>query len=78
MALLAICHVTVYKTEDNLVAAFLFIGLQCEQSIRKHSLLPSQKKKVQETFTSEVIYSATFLAVVAYLKHFFIQLKNLC
>jgi len=36
--------ITAYKTEDNLVAASQFKGLQCKQSIRKHSILPSQKK----------------------------------
>lgn len=48
LALLAICRISLYKTEDNLVAAFLFKGVQCKQSIRKHSILPSQKKKYRK------------------------------
>lgn len=48
LASLAICRITMYKTEDNLVAAFLFIGLQCEQSIRKHSHLPFRQKKYRK------------------------------
>lgn len=76
MALLAIYHITV-QTEDNLVAAFLFIGVQCEQSIRKHSYLAISEKK-QEIFASECgTYNTTltFPAVGAHLKHFVIQLQ---
>lgn len=66
-----------YKIEDNLVAPSLFKGLQCKQDVRKHTILPSQKK-VWETFTLEVPYSTTLLAVAAHLQHYFIHFQNVC